>query len=118
MAPSFVRRPCGCVALLGAGAGVGGATYVESGGLAEYQAYYPVSLEQASAASRTVSGEMHISYTGSIQKKTNEKAIYGKTMDGTRVGVKLESPSAKVTKVNMGVGLMGNKHFPSGFSDC
>nr|WP_226840707.1 DUF3568 family protein [Acidithiobacillus ferruginosus] len=99
----------GCVALLGAGAGAGGATYVAGGGLSDYQAYYPVSLGQATAASRAVLGEMHISYTGNLHKKENEEAIYGKTTDGTKVSVNLQSPSAKVTKVEMGVGLMGNK---------
>lgn len=99
----------GCVALLGAGAGAGATAYVESGGLSDYHAYYPVSLGQAGAASRAVLGEMHITYTGSIQKKANEEVIYGKTHDGKKVGITLESPSAKVTKVNMGVGLLGNK---------
>ena len=73
---ALVAPLSGCVALLGAGAGAGGATYVASGGLSDYQAYYPVSLGQATAASRAVLGEIHMSCTGNLHKMEKEKAIY------------------------------------------
>ena len=74
-----------------------------------FQAYYSVTLGHAIAAPPTMLGKMHISYTGGLHKRGHKEFIYGNTADGIKVSVNSQCPSARVTKIEMGVGLMGNK---------
>ncbi|MHB0889099.1 DUF3568 family protein [Acidithiobacillus sp.] len=99
----------GCVALLGAGAGGGAVAYVENGGIANYYAYYPVSLQQASTASQATLQQMGIAYNGNIRKTPNEELMEGTTSTGKTVKITFTSMSTQVTKVNVRVGTFGDK---------
>lgn len=99
----------GCVALVGAGAGAGTVAYVENGGVTNYYAYYPVGIDQASAASKATMQQMGMTYQGAIRKGLGRETIEGITKDGKDVKITLDSPSTSVTKVNIRVGLLGDK---------
>ncbi|MHB0888464.1 DUF3568 family protein [Acidithiobacillus sp.] len=99
----------GCVALVAAAAGGGAVAYVENGGVSNYYAYYPVSLQRASAASQATLQQMGIAYNGNIRKTPNEELMEGTTTDGKTVKITLTSMSTQVTKVNVRIGTLGDK---------
>ncbi|MDD3759679.1 MAG: DUF3568 family protein [Acidithiobacillus sp.] len=99
----------GCVALLGAGAGAGAVTYVENGGVANYYAYYPVSVARASQATQAAFSQVGIQYQGMIQKTPTEVMIEGSDAKAQRVKVNITSMATDVSKVNIRVGTFGDK---------
>ncbi|MDA8113434.1 MAG: DUF3568 family protein [Acidithiobacillus sp.] len=99
----------GCVALVAAGAGGGAVAYVENGGVANFYAFYPTSVNQVSAASRAAFGEMGIRYNGEIRKRPSEYLIEGTTQEGQTVKVMLTSMATDVTKANIRIGTFGDK---------
>ncbi|MGC8467194.1 MAG: DUF3568 family protein [Acidithiobacillus sp.] len=99
----------GCVALLGVGAGGGAVAYVENGGVANYYAFYPVSLNSASRGTQAAFQQMNIRYNGMIQKSANEAVIEGTTDSGQTARVTLTSMATDVTKVNIRIGTFGDK---------
>jgi len=99
----------GCVALLGAGAGGGAVAYVENGGVANYYAFYPVSLSSATRGTQAAFQQMNIRYNGMIQKSANEAVVEGTTDQGQTARVTLTSVATDVTKVNIRIGTFGNK---------
>ncbi|AEK57335.1 MULTISPECIES: DUF3568 family protein [Acidithiobacillus] len=99
----------GCVALLGAGAGGGAVAYVENGGVANYYAYYPVSLSTASRGTQAAFQQMNIRYNGMIQKSANEAIVEGTTNRGQTARVTLTSMATDVTKVNIRIGTFGDR---------
>ncbi len=99
----------GCVAIAAAGAGAGSVAAVNAGILSDYHAYYPRPLGTVQAAVLLVFPKMQMTYVGNVKKNPYTWIIDGKTTAGTDVSVILTSTSQNVTKVTMGVGLLGNK---------
>jgi hypothetical protein len=108
----------GCVALLGAGAGAGAVTYVENGGVANYYAYYPVTVAQAAQATQSAFGQVGIRYEGMIQKSPNEVLIEGSDQQAQRVKVTITSMATQVSKVNIRVGTFGDKRVSLAFQQA
>ncbi|MBN2680747.1 DUF3568 family protein [Acidithiobacillus montserratensis] len=99
----------GCVALLAAGAGGGAVAYVENGGVANFYAYYPASMNRVSTASQAAFADMGIRYNGEIRKTPSDYVLEGSTAEGDTVRVTLTSMATKVTKANIRIGTFGNK---------
>ncbi len=99
----------GCVALVGAGAGAGAVAYVENGGVANYYAYYPVSISRASQAVRGAFSRTGIRYNGAIRKNPEETVIEGTDARGRTVRVTLTLKATDVCRVNIRVGTFGDK---------
>ncbi|MCE5388096.1 MAG: DUF3568 domain-containing protein [Acidithiobacillus sp.] len=108
----------GCVALLGAGAGAGAVTYVENGGVANYYAYYPVTVAQAAQASQSAFGQIGVHYEGMIQKTPSEVLIEGSDQRAQRVKVTITSMATQVSKVNIRVGTLGDKALSMAFQNA
>ncbi len=108
----------GCVALLGAGAGAGGVAYVENGGVANYYAYYPVSVARASSAAQAAFSQVGIRYEGMIQKSPQEILIEGSDAQGQRVKVTIHSMATDVSKVNIRVGTLGDRKVSLAFQQA
>lgn len=99
----------GCVALVGAGAGAGGAAYVENGGVANYYAYYPVSISRASRAVQGAFSRTGIRYDGAIRKNPDETVIEGTDGRGRTARVTLTLKATDVCKVNIRIGTFGDR---------
>ena len=108
----------GCVALLGAGAGAGAVAYVQNGGVANYYAYYPVTVAQAARATQVAFGQVGIRYQGMIQKSSNEVLIEGSDQQAKRVKVTITSMATQVSKVNIRIGTFGDKRVSLGFQQA
>ena len=99
----------GCVALVAAGAGGGAVAYVQNGGVANFYAYYPASMNRVSAASQSAFADMGIRYNGEIRKSPSKYLLVGMTTEGDTVRVTLTSMATDVTKANIRIGTLGNK---------
>jgi len=77
----------GCVALVAAGAGGGAVAYVQNGGVANFYAYYPASMNRVSAASQAAFADMGIRYNGEIRKSPYQLSAGGMTTEGDTVRV-------------------------------
>ncbi|WP_414041319.1 DUF3568 family protein [Acidithiobacillus sp. M4-SHS-6] len=99
----------GCVALVGAGAGGGAVAYVQNGGVANFYAYYPASMNRVSAASQAAFADMGIRYNGEIRKSPSKYVLEGSTAEGDTVRVTLTYMATDVTKANIRIGTFGNK---------
>lgn len=99
----------GCVALVAAGAGGGAVAYAENGGVANFYAYYPTSVNRVSVASQAAFADMGIRYNGEIRKSPNKYLLEGTTKDGDTARVTLTSMATDVTKANIRIGTLGNK---------
>ena len=108
----------GCVALVAAGAGAGAVTYVENGGVANYYAFYPVSVARASAATQAAFSQLGIHYEGMIQKNPAEVLIEGSDAQAQRVKVDITSMATDVSKVNIRVGTFGDKKVSLAFQQA
>ncbi|PKY11530.1 hypothetical protein B1757_03965 [Acidithiobacillus marinus] len=110
LAAVFATLPLsGCVALVAAGAGGGAVAYVENGGVANFYAYYPASMNRVSIASQAAFADMGIRYNGEIRKSPTDYILEGSTNEGDTVRVTLTFMATRVTKANIRIGTFGNK---------
>ncbi|MFA6002472.1 MAG: DUF3568 family protein [Elusimicrobiota bacterium] len=94
----------GCFLLLGAGAGVGGYSYVQG----ELSRTYPAGLDAVWAATQQTLAGLTLKVSAQ-QKDGLGGTIEAARADGTQIRLKLEPGAAGVTTVRIRIGTFGDK---------